>query len=393
VSISAVVVSYRPGPWLAPCLESVRDQVDELLLMDNGSEGQAAAELGRKAGARVVRSAVNRGFAPAVNEGARLAKGDVLALLNDDAEASPDWLRSACEVLGQPAVAVVGPKVVLATPYREVLLDDADWQAPGDWRPLGRQVRSVRVEGREVLAAAVGPGLHRLEHNGAEEHWRWTAGARPWYVPLPAEWEEGQALPEVLVDGEPAPPGAVVRLLNSAGAFLDQRGYAGDIGADTVDDGRFDTQCERFAVSGCALVARMGTWRSLGPFAAPYFAYYEDTDWCWRAHLAGMRVVYDPTATVTHRRSASSGGKRDEWVRVMAERNRTLTMARNGPLHQVGSALATRARGGPDGGVRAGVARLLPWAIASRSRQARRWSVRPEEVWAAWAGVDAPPPE
>jgi hypothetical protein len=36
--------------------------------------------------------------------------------------------------------------------------------------------------------------------------------------------------------------------------------------------------------------------------------------------------------------------------------------------------------------VRAGIAGLLPWALASRARQARLWAVRPEEVWERWAG-------
>ena len=133
------------------------------------------------------------------------------------------------------------------------------------------------------------------------------------------------------MDGQPAPPGPVVRLLNSAGAFLDTRGYGGDIGADTPDDGRFNELAERFAISGSAFVTRRGTWHEIGPFAARFFAYYEDMDWCWRAHLAGKRVLYDPGATVEHRRSASSGGEHEPWVRVMSERNRTLTMVRNGP--------------------------------------------------------------
>jgi GT2 family glycosyltransferase len=397
MTISAVVVSYRPGTWLERCLASLAGQVDEVLVMDNGSPEAEASRLGLAAGARVVRSEVNRGFAPAVNAGAELARGDVLALLNDDAEAGPGWARAACEVLAQPAVAAVGPKIVLAGRYRQVLLEDSEWRAPGDPRPLGRQIRSVTVGGHDVLAEAGGPGLHRTEEAGGVR-WRWTAGPRPWYVPLPDEHgtdedstdEDGA---EVVIDGAPAPPGPVVRLVNSAGAFLDDRGYAGDIGADGADDGRFDHQADRFSVSGCAFVTRMGTWKALGPFAAPYFAYYEDADWCWRAHLAGLRVVYDPSSTVLHRRSASSGGRHEPWVRVMAERNRTLTMVRNGPVGVARRALGQRARGGPDGGVRAGVARLLPWALASRARLSRRWDVSPREVWSTWAGTDAPPPE
>lgn len=393
MSISAIVVSYRPGTWLEPCLRSLIGQVDELLVMDNGSAGSAASVAGRRVGARVLRSDANRGFSPAVDAGAAIAKGDVLALLNDDALAPPGWLRSACEVLSQPSVAAVGPKIVLSGLYREILFDDAPWHAPGDPRPLGRQITSVTVDGTEVLEQAGGPGLHRVERDTEGNRWRWTAGDRPWYVPIKSKSPHADDEAVVLLNGEPAPPGRTVQLVNSAGAFLDHRGYAGDIGADCTDDGQFDLQVERFSISGCAFVTRMGTWRSLGSFAAPFYAYYEDVDWCWRARLAGMKVVYDPSSTVTHQRSASSGGKHEPWVRVMAERNRTLTMVRNGPRELAARALADRLANGPDGGVRAGVARLLPWALASRAAAARSWALSPAEVWATWAGVDAPPPE
>jgi GT2 family glycosyltransferase len=381
MAVSVVVVSYRPGLWLGPCLASLADQADQVVVIDNGSRDATASRIGRGAGATVVRCPVNTGFAPAINLGAGVARGTVLAFLNDDAVAGPGWLRSATEALEDPGVAVVGPKVVLAARFREVVLPDQSWQAPGDDRSLGRQVRSVKVDGVEVLEIAAGPGLHRLERSEGDR-WRWTTGPQPWYVPL----ADGSDDPTIVIDGRAAPPGRVVHLLNSAGAFLDRRGYAGDIGADTTDDGRFDQPGDRFAISGAAFVTRRQTWRRLGPFAARYFAYYEDVDWCWRAHLAGMRVWYDPATTVEHRRSASSGGEHEPWVRVMAERNRTLTMVRNGPSRLVLKALRDRVSNGPDGGVRAGTAALLPWALATRARQARRWAVRPEQVWERWAG-------
>ena len=399
MSVSVIVLSYRPGDWLAPCLASVTGQADEVLLIDNGSPDGLASRIGRDAGVRVVRSPANRGFAPGVNEGVLCARGDVLALLNDDAVAGPGWLAGATRVLEDPTVAAVGPKVVLAGRYREVVCAGPEWRAPGDDRPLGRQVRSVTLNGTEMLARASGPGLHRLERDGQGDQWRWTAGPRPWYLPLPNDagpegtGPEGTGPMEVLVDGEPAPGGPTVRLVNSAGAFLDKRGYSGDIGADTADDGRLDQVAERFAVSGAAFVTRRETWLRLGPFAGRYFAYYEDVDWCWRAQLAGLRVVYDPSTTVEHRRSASSGGEHDPGVRVMSERNRTLTMVRNGPRSLAVKALADRVRNGPDGGVRAGIARLLPWAAASRARLAGQWVVRPEEVWARWAGRDVSWPD
>ena len=381
MTVSVVVVSYQPGNWLAPCLSSVTGQADQVVVIDNGSPDALATRLSRAAGATVLRCPVNTGFAPAVNLGVAAAKGDIVALLNDDAVAGPGWLAAAVTVLEDPSVAVVGPKVLLASRYREVVLDDPVWHAPGDARPLGRQVRSVTIAGTEMLGAAAGPGLHRLE-GSAGDTWRWTAGAQPWYLPVP-DGSDGEA---VLIDGQEAPPGRLVRLLNSAGAFLDRRGYAGDIGADTADEGLFDQPGERFAISGAAFVTRRDTWQRLGPFAGRYFAYYEDIDWCWRAHLAGLRVCYDPAAIVEHRRSASSGGEHQPWVRVTAERNRTLTMVRNGPRGLVLKALRDRATNGPDGGVRAGIGRALPWALASRARLSQKWAVPPQQVWGRWAG-------
>ena len=382
MTASVIVVSYRPGEWLAPCLASVLGQADQVVLVDNGSDGALASIIGRRAGAHVVRSHVNRGFAGGVNLGVGAATGDVLALLNDDAVAGPTWLVEAAKALADPTVAVVGPKVVLWRRYREVVLPDEEWRAPGDDRPLGRQVRSVLVNGAELLTSAAGPGLHRLEGGAPGDQWRWTAGPRPWYVPLPEPDSEA----DISIDGQGVPPGPVVRLVNSAGAFLDTRGYGGDIGSDTADDGRFDEPGERFAVSGVAFVTTMATWHRLGPFAARFFAYYEDIDWCWRARLAGLTVLYEPSATVEHRRSASSGGEHRPEVRVMAERNRTLALVRNGPLARVTRGLSDRARNGPDEGVRAGIVRLLPWAMATRTGMARSWRLRPEEVWSRWAG-------
>ena len=382
MNATVIVLSYRPGDWLSASLASAAAQADEVILVDNGSEGALASELGRAAGVRVVRSRVNLGFAPAVAAAARLARGELIALLNDDATARPGWLASAAAALEDPEVAAVGPKLVLTGLFRQVCLTGPGWRAPGDPRLLGQRVSSVRVDGKECLERATGPGLHRLETAGAQR-WRWTAGEACWYVPVPT------VASAVSVNGEPLDPGPVVRLVNSAGLFLDHRGYSGDIGMGAPDDGRFDTACERFGVSGAAFVTRASTWRAVGEMAPRYFAYYEDVDWCWRALLLGYRVVYDPGAAVDHRRSASSGGEHRENVRVLAERNRTLTMVRNGPGPEVLRALRARLRGGSDGGVREAALAGLPWALASRASARSRWKLSPAEVWSRWAGVDS----
>lgn len=386
MTASVIVVSYRPGRWLAPCLESVMGQAGEVVLVDNASEGGQAASIGERLGAVVVRSPTNVGFAGGVNLGLRRAGGDLVALLNDDATAPAGWLQSAAEVLSDPSVAAVTPKVVLSGYWREVLLPDDAFRPPGDVRTLGRQVRSVTVGGEEVLTGLAGAGIHQLEGvpgapGGA---WRWTAGPLPWYVPL----SDPALAASVLVNGERPPPGPVCRLVNNAGSFLRTDCYLGDYGCEAPDDGRFDPPGERFAASGTALVARAETFARVGDLAGAYFAYYEDSDWSWRARLLGLRLAYDPTTVVEHRRSASSGGVSSAWVRRLAERNRLLTAVRNAPAPVAAALVARRVREGPDQGIRRALLARLPWAAATRLEMSRRWKVAPEEVWRRWAGAD-----
>jgi len=376
---SVIVVSYRPGTWLEECLASVLSQAEEVVVVDNGSPGEEASAIGQRMGAVPVRSTANLGFAGGVDLGLSRARGDVVGVLNDDATAGPLWLESAASVLVDPTVAAVTPKVVLARRYGEVLLDDESWSAPGDARLLGRQLHSLTVAGADVLDSAVGSGLHDLEHalvEGTPSRFRWTSGRRPFYVPISDGSEE------LTVNGAPAEIRQVCTLVNHAGTFLNRDGTAAEYGFGAPDDGRLDQPAERFGFSGTAPVFRSETLRRLGGFAKEFFAYNEDTDWCLRARLAGLRIAYDPRVTVRHRMSATSGGPRDPFVRLLAGRNHLLCLARNAPFEVARRLLWQRLVDHPPPGLRKAVLAKLPWAVASRARMRTQRVTTPRVVWA-----------
>ncbi len=388
MSRSVVVVSMRCGDWLEPCLDSVRDQADQVVVVDNGSEGAEVSVLARRFGATVVRNGENQGFAGGANRGVRQATGDVVALLNDDAVAGSAWLDEAEDALSDPSVGAVTPKVLLEGWYGQVVPSEEGWSASGDSRVLGRRLTSVRHEGTEVLDRVVGPGIHRLESgrvDGQMGRWRWTRPGKPYFVPIPGPTPGAT----VVLDGdEEVTVSAVCRLVNNTGLFLRSDGYSGDHGLESPDDGRWDQPREIFGTSGTAMVVRSEVLGRVGLFPEPFFAYYEDADWSWRARRLGLRVVYRPGSSVSHRRSVTSEVALGARVRVLGERNRLLTLVRNAPGRVMAGEVRRRIVDGPDHGVRRGMLSHLPWALASRTQLTRRSTVSAGAVWDRWAGAD-----
>ncbi|HVE47743.1 MAG TPA: glycosyltransferase family 2 protein [Acidimicrobiales bacterium] len=382
-----VVVSYRPHRWLSACLESVAEQCDELIVVDNGSAGGGVSAIAEQHRARVVALRRNTGFPAGVNAGVRAATGDVVALLNDDAMAEPGWLGSAGASLRDGSVAAVAPKLVFALPFAEIRFPDEGRRIGADSRLLGRALRTATIDGTDVLPRLVGPGVHGLEVGVLDEvagPWRWTSGSDPIYLQLEPEWDAAR----LMVDGEPAPVTGEVHLINNAGSYLSTEGHAGDHGYLSPDDGSFDAAAERFGACGAALVTTREVIDRVGPFAAGFFAYYEDVDWSWRARLAGLRVVYEPAGVVRHVGGVSTGGPLAPTVLSLAARNRLLCLARNAPMG-VAAGLVRRAlvADRPPGLRRRAVPGLVR-ALAGRPLLARRRSRSPAEVWERWAGAD-----
>ncbi len=90
---------------LLPSLE--RLEAGELIVVDNGSTDGSQQWLRREhPGVRLLENPVNEGFAQPCNRAAEAAGRPVLALINNDMRAHPDWLRSALPRLEGDAACV-----------------------------------------------------------------------------------------------------------------------------------------------------------------------------------------------------------------------------------------------------------------------------------------------
>jgi GT2 family glycosyltransferase len=60
-------------------------------------------------------------------------------------------------------------------------------------------------------------------------------------------------------------------------------------------------------LTGCCMLVSAPAWKSVGPFRADFFAYYEDVEWCQRARTAGWACLYVGEVMCVHAVSVSSG--------------------------------------------------------------------------------------
>jgi rhamnosyltransferase len=117
-STVAVVVTYRPdAERLTECLRAILPQVDEVVVVDNGSDATALDGVTAVPRVSVIRLLSNFGIACAQNRGIERAielRATYILLLDQDSVAAPDMadrLRVACEVLVASGhrVGAVGP--------------------------------------------------------------------------------------------------------------------------------------------------------------------------------------------------------------------------------------------------------------------------------------------
>jgi GT2 family glycosyltransferase len=114
VRASVVTVAYRAGDQLTRCLDALgeRDPEAEVIVVDNGASGDEI-DRARDAGATVVSTGDNLGFAGGCNLGARAASGEVLVFLNPDTVIGEGAISSLARVLEDETIGVAMPRLRL----------------------------------------------------------------------------------------------------------------------------------------------------------------------------------------------------------------------------------------------------------------------------------------
>ena len=116
---SVLIPCYNGERCIGKCLETLtrtRGPRFEVIVVDNASIDGSLEVVRAFPQVRVIANKKNQGFPLAINQAAKLARGDFLAVLNQDTEVDPDWLVELISELKQdPEVGVCGPKIIDAT--------------------------------------------------------------------------------------------------------------------------------------------------------------------------------------------------------------------------------------------------------------------------------------
>ena len=359
--VSVVTVNYNGAELTGDLLASLSLQTyrnHEVLVVDNAStDGSLEWLRPRFPLARYLRQETNAGFVGGNNAGIRAARGELVALANNDTVADPRWLEEMVRTaMDDPAIAAVGSKILFLRPYLAIHLipefgrpqlalvvgEDSslagcDYRKPvfregfgGMQRQAGRPVRPVHGPATLFLPVGQESGPQSLDlMAGTSERCRLGVEVGSRHL---ASLDVEGGLRSYSLDL----PAALVReesfdLINNAGTSLSSAGDAADRGIYEPDRGQFDEEEDLEAICGAAVLVRRSALEEVGLFDRDFFMYYEDTDLSWRLRRRGYRLRYQPASVIRHVHAASSV----EWSPLFTyytARNKILMVAKNGGL-------------------------------------------------------------
>jgi hypothetical protein len=120
------------------------------------------------------------------------------------------------------------------------------------------------------------------------------------------------------------------KIWSAGGGMVPGRGYAGfHHGYDEIDNGQFDLPRLVDHAPACCLLIRRNVFERIGMMDSRYFTYVEDTDFSYRAKMAGIKLMYLPSAKLLHKAHSLTGGLFSDFMMRYTTRNRIYFMLKH----------------------------------------------------------------
>ena len=118
-------------------------------------------------------------------------------------------------------------------------------------------------------------------------------------------------------------------IIDRIGGDVDIFGFPSARGINEKDRGQLDRVTEVFFSFGGAMLIKQEIIDKIGAYDPTFFTLTDDIDLCWRARLAGYKVVAQPKALLYHRVSATIETFRRSRTRYLSERNTLRAILKN----------------------------------------------------------------
>ncbi len=161
-NVTVIVPSYRRPDWLTACVRSIlegRARPHEVIVVgrQGDKETQQAIDLLKSfaKGSVELRASwvTTPGHMPPVEAGARMASGNIVAVVDDDVTVHPDWLARISAVFADPLVGVAGGKVTtpgMAAPRLKGCPGQISWYGK-TWGNVGSMDGTAPIEVCSVM--------------------------------------------------------------------------------------------------------------------------------------------------------------------------------------------------------------------------------------------------
>ncbi len=168
MTVSVVIPTWNGRELLDAALASLRGQSlspDEVIVVDNGStDGTVEHVRAQWPAVTVLALPENTGFAAATNRGIERARGEFVALVNNDVELHPDFLRELVTALAADPGAASAAAKMLRSDDRGVIDATGDtlrWSGVALQRGQGEADRGQYDAPGRVFSACAGAAVYR----------------------------------------------------------------------------------------------------------------------------------------------------------------------------------------------------------------------------------------
>ena len=338
--VSIIITNLNGARHLPELFDSLKSQTyrnfEIIFVDDNSTDG--SADIARRLGASVVVVTEETvGFAKANNIALDECRGELIALLNNDTRADPNWLESlVLEMRRDNCVCAVAPKIRFWRQFqrlrfqaqsafsvnRAALLDSLGYKKffVRTGEEFSDSFRSLHTASAFILEIDLpiqdAPFRASLSSGVAQ-----AVSLRIGLLHRTLIVRQGETAVDIVLDGTAKRSG--FHIINNVGSMEYSPLRPRDRGFGEVDEAQYDRVADVDLFCGCSVLLRRDSLHGRGLFIDEFVAYYEDSELSKWLREKDYTIRYCPSAIVYHQHSATTVEKSLFW-RVNVHKNAIL---------------------------------------------------------------------